>query len=607
MSNLSAAISKALSGFKKDKPMKGSDFANQHFYLSKESSYSEERWVGYPPQDILLDLICDDSVEQINIMKSARVGYSKMLLAALAYFQTHKNRNTAIWQATDSDAINFSKTQVSTMLRDVPIVREAFKNSYNRKCAENTNSMKIFDNRTVMHILGARSAKNFRGISIDCAFLDELSSWDANPDGEGSPVLLAKKRTSGSLFPKLVCGSTPKLKESCLINFEYEGSQLKFSFYIPCPYCEKRHPLMWKNMRWEKKQPETVLHYCPQCEKGYTQNQYLDVWHNIRLQNEDGIYYHDGDFYDATDTAIETPRSIGVHLWAAYIPSQTWQTLVQEWLDCYADPATLRTFINTTLGEVDSDGAEGASAIELAARTELESELLHNSVECITMGVDIQGDRMEFEVVGWNDREESWSIDYRIIYGDPLEDDVWNELLEHIVATYEREDGEILPISRCLVDSGNWTTRTYECVHRMGLDYVLASKGRAGNYPVVEHENDRKRRILKSRKKGGHPIMVGVDEAKIIIYKRMKIEKEGAGYMHVPKSRDESWFDQMTVEKLTTRWIKGYPKSEWVKPANARNEALDCRVYAYAGFKMLAGKYRTLVKKSVYQRRVRAR
>ncbi|WP_214278256.1 phage terminase large subunit family protein, partial [Escherichia coli] len=49
---------------------------------------------------------------EVNVVKSARVGYSKMLLGVYAYFIEHKQRNTLIWLPTDGDAENFMKTHV---------------------------------------------------------------------------------------------------------------------------------------------------------------------------------------------------------------------------------------------------------------------------------------------------------------------------------------------------------------------------------------------------------------------------------------------------------------------------------------------------------------
>jgi phage terminase large subunit GpA-like protein len=80
---------------------------------------------------------------------------------------------------------------------------------------------------------------------------------------------------------------------------------------------------------------------------------------------------------------------------------------------------------------------------------------------------------------------------------------------------------------------------------------------------------------------------VGVDVAKETIYARLPKAPPGPGAMHFPLTRDPSWFEQLTAEHCVTRYVKGYPKREWVKDAGRRNEALDCRVYAYAALHAL--------------------
>jgi phage terminase large subunit GpA-like protein len=81
--------------------------------------------------------------------------------------------------------------------------------------------------------------------------------------------------------------------------------------------------------------------------------------------------------------------------------------------------------------------------------------------------------------------------------------------------------------------------------------------------------------------------MVGVDAAKTALYDRLKIGEVGPGYCHFPIGRDQEYFDQLTAERKFTRYHNGYPKQEWRKPPAARNEALDCRVYAYAALQAL--------------------
>jgi len=80
--------------------------------------------------------------------------------------------------------------------------------------------------------------------------------------------------------------------------------------------------------------------------------------------------------------------------------------------------------------------------------------------------------------------------------------------------------------------------------------------------------------------------LVGVDTAKDVVYGRLKIQDEGAGYCHFSAHYDDEFFRQLTAEQRIEKYHKGYLKREWRK-VRARNEALDCRVYALAAYALL--------------------
>jgi phage terminase large subunit GpA-like protein len=75
---------------------------------------------------------------------------------------------------------------------------------------------------------------------------------------------------------------------------------------------------------------------------------------------------------------------------------------------------------------------------------------------------------------------------------------------------------------------------------------------------------------------------IGTDTAKSEIYGRLRNAEPGPGYVHLSKHLPPEVFEQLTSERLVTRYVKGHPRLEWVKPAGRRNEALDCAVYALA-------------------------
>jgi len=118
--------------------------------------------------------------------------------------------------------------------------------------------------------------------------------------------------------------------------------------------------------------------------------------------------------------------------------------------------------------------------------------------------------------------------------------------------------------------------------------YCYAVKGIAGTgRDVIEDQNKRRQRLRKKRKKSSVVEPVGVDQAKALLYSRLKIKIPGPGYIHFPNtiSFDEEFFKQITAEKLVTKYNKGRPYQEWV-PMRPRNEALDCYNYALAALRL---------------------
>ena len=74
---------------------------------------------------------------------------------------------------------------------------------------------------------------------------------------------------------------------------------------------------------------------------------------------------------------------------------------------------------------------------------------------------------------------------------------------------------------------------------------------------------------------------VGTDVAKDWLSGRMQLT-DGPGAMHFHDQLPPEWFDMMVVEQPHTKWRKGRPVREWVKPNGARNEAWDVSVYNLA-------------------------
>lgn len=89
--------------------------------------------------------------------------------------------------------------------------------------------------------------------------------------------------------------------------------------------------------------------------------------------------------------------------------------------------------------------------------------------------------------------------------------------------------------------------------------------------------------------------MVGVDSAKFTIYGWLRLTAPGPGFSHFPVTREDDYFDGLTSEEVKTRMSRGFPVREWFKRPGARNEPLDCRVYAYAAMLSLGVNWNRLI------------
>ena len=65
----------------------------------------------------MMDAITNPDIEQITIMKSARVGYSKILNHVIAYHIHQDPCPIMVVQPTIEDATGYSKEEIAPMLR----------------------------------------------------------------------------------------------------------------------------------------------------------------------------------------------------------------------------------------------------------------------------------------------------------------------------------------------------------------------------------------------------------------------------------------------------------------------------------------------------------
>ncbi|MBS9317291.1 phage terminase large subunit family protein [Escherichia coli] len=592
--NAAGAIATGLVSLNIPVPLTTVQWADQHYYLPKESSYTPGQWETLPFQVAIMNSMGNDRIRTVNLIKSARVGYTKMLLGVEAYFIEHKSRNSLLFQPTDSAAEDFMKSHVEPTIRDVPVLLELAP-WFGRKHRDNTLTLKRFSSGVGFWCLGGAAAKNYREKSVDVVCYDELFSFEPDVEKEGSPTLLGDKRIEGSVWPKSIRGSTPKIKGFCQIEKAANESAHFMRFYVPCPHCGEAQYLKFGDdattfgLKWEKGKPETVYYLCEhngcvirQSELDQTDGRW--ICDNTRMWTRDGL-----TFYSAGDEEIPPPRSISYHIWTAYSPFTTWVQIVYDWLDALKDPNGVKTFINTTLGEPYEEAVAEKLSFEL-----LLEKVCHYDAQVplrvvyLTAGIDSQKNRYEIYVWGWAPGEEAFLIDKQIIMGRPEDEDTLKRVDAVIRKKYRHADGTEISISRVCWDTGGIDQDiVYQRSRKHGTFFVLPIKG-ASVYgkPVITMPKKRNQR-------GVFLCEVGSDTVKEMLYARFALPvvsaSEVAPYtFRFPDNLDifsDVEAKQLVAEELVEKVVNGRVKLQW-DARKRRNEALDCLVYAYAALRI---------------------
>ncbi|MGL4448429.1 MAG: phage terminase large subunit family protein [Shewanella sp.] len=610
--NLKAAVAAGLRSFYRPPILTCAEYADAHFYMSSESSYTEGKWESLPFQIGILNAMGNDQITTLNIMKSARVGYTKMLMANAAYKVEHKKRNVLIYQPRDGQAKTFMKKHVETAIRDIPIWR-ALAPWMGRKHKDSTLEDKIFTNGKTLMVRGGTAAANYREISTDDVIYDELAGFDESIEHEGNATSLGDTRIELSMFPKSIRGSTPKVLGSCQIEKACSESPHLFKFNLPCPHCGDLQSLKWGGpeeafgIKWRKNDsgnklgehdPSTAYYLCEHCgcciENNQLDEMELDaraVWicENTGIRTRDFL-----EFFNAQGQYIITPPNISIQIWSAYNSLNSWAKLVTEFLKAKGDKEKLQTFVNTKLGQPwDNDNGERVEWEDLKRRREMYPEgKVPNWVVYLTCGIDTQDDRYEGRVWGWGAGKEAALIDRFILYGDPASQVLTDKVAERIAKSYSRADGVILNIGiTCWDSGGNYTDEVYNMSKKLGVMRVVPIKG-ANVYGKPIANFPRKRTA-----KGVYLTEVGTDNAKELTMAMLRIDPDvdvrKPGAIHLPLNEavcDDIELQQLTAERKIPVRRDGRIVYRW-DAGNRRNEALDCFVYALAALYIALEKF----------------
>lgn len=538
------------------------------------------RFDNAPYQPEPLDKTVDPDCYRITLMWGAQVGKTLLALCAQGYHIAIRPASQMMMQPSETDLQVWMNTKFMPLVESTPSIRERMAKPRGREGVNNSR-MKSYPGGFLMFAWSG-SPKTMRGRSAPVIVADEVDGYVANEEGHPVGLLWQRAATFGDQR-KLIEISTPTIKGESYIESAFEAGDQR-RFYVPCPDCGEHQVLRWENVSWEGRKSTGI-------EDADADNGQEHDAHTARYVCQHcGSLWTDGQ----RKTAIKAGEWRGskpfkghasYHLNELYSMFRRLRDIVQSYLDKIATD-DLQTFVNVSLALTFEERGEQGDPDNLMTRAEDFAASVPMGGLVLTAGVDMQQDRLEVEIVAWGHGEESWSVDYHVLWGDPLQADVWDELEEMLSSTWLHESGAQLPITAACVDTGGTggnTQAAYEWLRGKTGRRIFGIKGVGGWGRPIVAAPQRKQSGKKARKVD--LFLVGTDEAKLTVMRRLAVERPGPGYCHIPKTRGADWYQQLTAEKLVTRYVKGFPVREWHQ-TRPRNEALDCRVYALAALKI---------------------
>ncbi|MDH4746856.1 phage terminase large subunit family protein, partial [Sphingomonas sp. CBMAI 2297] len=555
-----------------------SEWAAEYAVLSAETSAQTGRFRAYAYQIGMMDAITDPSVSRVTIMKSARVGYTKILDHAVGYFIHQDPSPMLVVQPRVEDAEDYSSTEIEPMLRDTPVLAEVV-GDLKGKDAKQKLLKRVFRNGSSISFVGANSPGGFRRVTVRVVMFDEVDGYPVLGAGDdGDQIRLGERRAQTFWNRRIIMGSTPLVKGESRIEKSYLRSDQR-RFFVPCPHCDAYQVLEWGGptvpygMKWDKDEDGKGL---------------ADTAHYVCREN--GCIIVDADKADMLDRGewrATAPFNghAGFHIWTGYSldPNASWPALVTEWLEVAHDPLERKTFFNLVLGEpYEERGERALNEDKLLERCEVWAGELPDGTAVVTQGYDVHPDRVEVETVAWGRNEESWSVDYTVFPGDPNEADFWDQIDAHLKREWRRADGRpFVTMAACIDTGGANTQAVYNFTKARLARRVWGIKGASESSPMRAPVWPTKVPTHRNRK-AYRPIIIGTNAAKDSVRARLHLEKPGSGYMHFPADRDRGYFSQLTAERLVDKKGRGRAWKIWECPKGRANEALDCRVYAFA-------------------------
>jgi len=611
--------------------MKVSEWAEKHRYLPRELTPKPGFWDNlYAPYltEIMDTMSVDDPTRKCAVMKAGQVCATTGLLEnTLGYTISHAPRSVLYMTADKELARMGMELKIDRMLDSCGLRHLLGAPGGTSKRSGDTSERKEFPGGFLLGI-GARNPGKMRQMSVPIALIDELDAFPLILGGkgqeEGGVLELVEKRTDVyNAMRKILYLSSPLLMQTSQIYPLFmAGDQRRY--YVPCRHCGEMQHLEWHAVNaagqpygivWSLDDhkhlvEESVRYVCMYCQKAFYN--YDKTW-----------FLQRGEW-----RAHSEPEEKGLtsyHIPALLSPAgmYPWHAMVYKWLKAWdvdaghaRDHEKLQTFYNLELGRPweERGVSPKKERVELHRRAVYSEGEIPNKVAeletgapviLLTCAVDVHGDRLDVEVVGWCRDRQTYSIEwlhFEATPDHPITDlsaqGPW-EPLRHLILdkVWEADDGRLYRLANTLIDVGFMS----DVVH----EFCRPFQGWV--YPVMGRAQSIRESAIKEFSLGESSTGSPFYNVTATIYKNRMgawleqrwddtTQRQPVGYPNYPQNRPGEFFAQYEAEekiKLLDRVSKRHIGYVWEQIGQRPNHAWDCRIYNMCAFDMLVYEYCT--------------
>jgi len=544
---------------------------------------------------------CDDpEAEMVVNMKASQTAYTDgVVVNDMMYRIDNEPSGMIAMFAKRESAEDFVEEKLGPAVRATPRMKGLIDMETTRKAGVKKLYKKFVGG--FLKLGGSNSTGLVKSTSAPVIYVEEPDDANTNIKGQGDSIKLLIDRSKTFEYRKIIYGGTPTVKDLSAIEDAYKASDQR-KYYVPCHDCGESHVLDWVNVKWQedadinheiygRARLDTAVYVCPKCGSIWDDKQKFANVQAAETTEGAGWIAH-AEFHGTAGFGYVSEL---------YVPfrASRMSNLLKRYLEArhkfkQGDDTDYITWVNTSEGkpyEYENNNLD-SEALEKKAEIYREMEAPTGALK-ITIGIDVQHDRFAIIIRAWGRGDESWLIYWGEIFGiiTDKQDPVWDELERLIFKTpVNSADGYQIHPSAASMDTsdGGTSDQVYAWIRAMKKKYnrtkIIPVKGASDERGEKEIFTPTGRAVdhrtpTKASKYGLRIFMVGTNKAKDLLSSRLQLEGAGPGRMHFYKDVRKDYFDQITAEvKAPSRRFRG--RKIWQKKSGARNEALDCEVYA---------------------------